>query len=118
MKVAQNNLPKDLNSARQVFENELSLEAIDAVDKHFSGLSSEPFESKVQEILSAPLDPKDVECKPGMIHYVYPLPITIRWDSLPTRDKVSAFVVESIWSWWMGYCPSWTTHDATKNLIS
>ena len=36
--------------------------------KSFHGLSAEPFSDNIRQILQGPVDPQDVECKPGMLH--------------------------------------------------
>lgn len=40
--------------------------------KSFHGLSVEPFKKEAADVLLAPLDPEDVEVKPGMSNYRLP----------------------------------------------
>lgn len=63
--------------------------------RSFHGLSSEPFSKEVSDALLAPVDPNDVEIKPGLSPLVWPAPSLIavltlasayRWHHLPSRD--------------------------------
>lgn len=53
------------------FLENLSNDTVDASGtnwaKSYHGLSSEPFSQNIADILQAPLDPEDVEMKPGML---------------------------------------------------
>jgi hypothetical protein len=53
------------------FLESLSNDAVDASgtnwSKSYHGLSSEPFSQNIADILQAPLDPEDVEMKPGIL---------------------------------------------------
>ena len=58
------------SAVRPVFENEQTLDKLDALDTLFTGISTESFSKEIQSILSAPLDVKDIECKPGNTYHL------------------------------------------------
>ena len=55
--------------------------------RSFHGLSAQPFSDEVSKTLTAPLDPEDVEIKPGILHGCTEL--TSRRNNISSRDKVS-----------------------------
>lgn len=58
----------------------------DDLSKSFKGISTVPFNEKVQQVLVAPIDPKDIEVKPGISPFFPKLKKTkaCRWFDLFT----------------------------------
>jgi hypothetical protein len=58
--------------------------------KSYSGLSTQPFAKEIAEVLMAPLDPLDVEIKPGehsqgSLYFYFSLSLcNFRWFTLPS----------------------------------
>ena len=75
--------------------------------KSYFGLSSQPFSKEISEVLGSPIDPLDIEIKPGALSSIrHPLTIlTIRrWTHLPSRNQVSTYFKQVVWSWRVGSC--------------
>lgn len=79
--------------------------------KSYSGLSQEAFAKEIAQVLLSPLDPLDIEMKPGAVaqNYngcrllTYLLP-TQRRSDIPSGDQVSTDTEQGLWSWRLGSC--------------
>ena len=58
--------------------------------KSYSGLSVQPFAKEIADVLMAPLDPMDVEIKPGehslKVAFTFLSITEFRWSTLPSRN--------------------------------
>lgn len=76
--------------------------------KSFSGLGAQAFPKEAADVLMAPLDPSDVEIKPGArtSHTLLASLIPFRWLDLLARDQVPQNFEQSLRPGRMGACPA------------
>jgi Mitochondrial genome maintenance MGM101 len=74
--------------------------------RSYHGLSETPFEKEISDILLAPIDPADVEMKPGnlIIYTVYTLLLSDRWPYISTGDQIPPYLESRLWTWRLGPC--------------
>lgn len=84
--------------------------------KSYAGLSAAPFPKEIADVLLAPIDPLDVEIKPGespslnvdaflvlvcLCYWSY-----FRWFALLTRNQIPPSPQSCFWTWRLGTCTS------------
>lgn len=78
--------------------------------RSYHGLGAEPFPKEVSDLLLAPVDPEDVEMKPGKFfaarhtcHYANVVRDNRRFGVF-AGNQVPTRIEQGIWTWWLGSC--------------
>jgi len=87
--------------------------------RSFHGLSSQPFDKEISDILLTPVDPIDIEVKPGMLLFANAAlgsnpEMSHRRPDLPSRDQIPPHSQQSFRPWWVGPRPSKRDERWTK----
>ena len=87
--------------------------------RSFHGLSSLPFDKEISEILLTPVDPIDIEIKPGTSPCANSTPrfnseILHRRPDIPSRNQIPPHSQQGFRPWRVGPCPSQRDERWTK----